>query len=51
MYNNTSASKLVYDFISGFTRKNDDRTEALRALLTRSDQEIVRISLRLSGTD
>jgi type III restriction enzyme len=27
--NNTSASKLVYDFISGFYRKNEDGTETL----------------------
>jgi len=27
--NNTSASKLVYDYVSGFHRKNDDGTSAL----------------------
>jgi len=28
--NNTSASKLVYDYISGFTRRNDDGSETLQ---------------------
>ncbi|MBY0376344.1 MAG: hypothetical protein K2Q23_20275, partial [Bryobacteraceae bacterium] len=28
--NNTSASKLVYDFISGYRRKNEDGTESFR---------------------